>query len=195
MCLPWHWQWEQTAIKHLPKNSNIQALLENCLRQLFILAWRELSVGCGREAAISSAAAVNSFPDLEFSSPRLGPNTGPLSSSRRQVLPPEFMILPLRPTVASSFALLAIHLTCPYPASPVWWLLTSFPLQVGILLIWARLMRPRPQLQFCQLIPCCPGPVTSPEFCLNHYSGTKPWMPLISPRQSFPGKKALKSLL
>ena len=50
-------------------------------REAFVAAvyfdLRELSVGCGQEAAISSAAAVNSFPDLEFSSPRAGPTAGP----------------------------------------------------------------------------------------------------------------------
>ena len=41
------------------------------------LGLRELSVGCGGVTAVSNAAAVNSFPDLEFSSPRAGLAAGP----------------------------------------------------------------------------------------------------------------------
>ena len=89
---------------------------------------RELSVGCGREAAISSVAAVNSFPDLEFSSPRAGPTAGPTLFIQEAGLAPwvrDPCPLPWRLPEVS--VLLTVHLTCPYPASPVGWLLTSFP--------------------------------------------------------------------
>lgn len=52
-----------------------------------------LSVGCCGVATVSNVAAVNSFPDLEFSYPRAGPWHGPFCSSRRQVLPSELVIL------------------------------------------------------------------------------------------------------
>lgn len=42
-----------------------------------------LSVGCGGVAVVSSVAAVNSFPDLEFSLPRAGPWWGPVHPGGR----------------------------------------------------------------------------------------------------------------
>lgn len=55
------------------------------------------SVGCGGVAAVSNVAAVNSFPNLEFSSSRAGPRQGLLSASRMKVLPSNALSCALLP--------------------------------------------------------------------------------------------------
>lgn len=106
------------------------------------------SVGCGGVAAVSNVAAVNSLPDLEFSSPRAGPRQEAGLNRLPSALCPDSC--PMFPCCSLPGSLV------PDPLAAWWFLVRISSLRqdsAGL----SHADETQPQLQFCPLAGCQPS--------------------------------------